>query len=75
MSYMSLFCRCKVYIMDLNKLKDIRRMKKMSIKDLSMETKISRATLGRIERGVANPTHNNLEAIAVALGVRIEILL
>ena len=50
-------------------------MRKMSIMTLSHETKISRATIGRIEKGKANPTHSNLEAIAHALGVRIEILL
>ena len=50
-------------------------MKRVSIKTLSKDTNISRATIGRIERGEANPTYNNLEAIALALGVRIEILL
>lgn len=69
------FCSHIVHIMDLNRFKEIRKMQKITLKELSARTTISRATLGRIEKGHANPTHNNLEAIAVALGVRIEILL
>lgn len=69
------FCFNIVYIMELNKLKDIRKGRKITLKELSLMTKIGRGTLSRIESGIANPTHNNLEAIAKALGVRIEILL
>jgi len=61
--------------MNLNRFKEVRKMKKITLKALAFETKIGRDTLSRIERGEGNPTYNNIEAIAHALGVRIEILL
>ena len=61
--------------MDLKKLKDIRKMRGFTIEYLAKRVGVNRDTISDIEKGKANPTYNNLEAIAEALEVRIEILM
>jgi transcriptional regulator with XRE-family HTH domain len=61
--------------MDLRKLKDIRRIKKISIQDLSKITGISRQTISLIERGQANPTIETLETICKELNVEIKFVI
>ncbi|WP_372711452.1 helix-turn-helix domain-containing protein [Hyphomicrobium sp.] len=57
--------------MDLTKLKEIRKMRKISIKDLSKQTGINRDRISLIERGVVNPSFKTVEAIAEAIGAKI----
>ena len=57
--------------MELTKLKEIRKMRKMSIKELSAITGIHRDRISFIERGIVNPSFKTVEAMAEALGVKI----
>ena len=43
----------------------------LSQEQVADQTGIDQAEISRIERGVANPTHDTLERIAAALGVRV----
>lgn len=61
--------------MDLKKLRDIRKMRGLTIGELAKKVGVNRDTISDIEKGKANPTYNNLESIADALNVTIEILL
>ncbi len=65
------FCIHKRLTMDLKKLRDIRRMRKISIKDLSKTTGINRDRISLIERGKVNPSFNTVETIAKAIGAEI----
>lgn len=68
-------CIPKRYIMDYKKLKELRKFRNVSLKELSDMTGINRNTLSSIECGRCNPTINRLEAIARALDLRIIISL
>jgi transcriptional regulator with XRE-family HTH domain len=59
--------------MELIKLKELRQMRKKSIKQLSAETGINRDRLSRIERGKVNPSWKYVELIAKALNAEIEL--
>ena len=60
--------------MDLKKFKDIRKLRKLTLKELSSKTNISRLTLSQLERGIGNIKIKNIEAVAEVLNVRIEII-
>jgi len=60
--------------MDLKKLKEIRRQKKIKIKELSKTTGISRNLITRIENGKGNPSFANVLQIVEALGLELRIL-
>lgn len=60
--------------MDLEKLREIRKIKKISIKELSKKTGINRDRISLIERNKVNPSLKTVEAIAEAIGVKIEII-
>jgi transcriptional regulator with XRE-family HTH domain len=49
-----------------------RRKKKLTQVDLSVEAGLSPNVVGRIERGIGNPTIVVLHAIATRLGIRVE---
>ena len=68
-------CIPKRYIMDYKKLKELRRFRRISLKELSEMTGINRNTLSAIECGKCNPTVNRLEAIIGALDLQIIISL
>lgn len=59
--------------MDLTKLKEIRKMRKMSIKEISKITGINRQRISYIERGLVNPSWKSVEAITKALNAEINI--
>jgi transcriptional regulator with XRE-family HTH domain len=61
-------------IMDLNKLKEIRRSRKIKIQELSKITGISRNLISRIENGEGNPSFQNVIKLAEGLGLKIEII-
>jgi transcriptional regulator with XRE-family HTH domain len=48
---------------------DIRKKKKMNLKDLSLATGTTSSMLSQIERGLANPSINTLKTIAQVLDV------
>lgn len=57
--------------MELTQLKDLRKLRKMKIKDLAALTGIHRNDISRIEHGDANPSWQRLQAIAKALNCEI----
>lgn len=61
--------------MDLKKIKDIRKMRKVKLKELAKETGISSVSLSRIERGLASPSVATVMKIAKFLEFKIEIIL
>lgn len=61
--------------MDLSKLREIRKMRKISIKELSKKTGINRDRISLIERNKVNPSFKTVEAIAEAIGVEIVIVM
>ena len=61
--------------MDLNKLKEIRKSRKIKIQELSKITGISRNLISRIENGEGNPSFQNVIKLTEALGLKIEIIL
>jgi len=61
--------------MDLTKLKEIRKMRKLSIRQLSAITGIHHDRISYIERAKVNPSFKTVEAIAEALGAKIIISL
>ncbi|MFK9095179.1 helix-turn-helix domain-containing protein [Bacillus salipaludis] len=52
-----------------SKLREIRKNKKISLEDLSNLSNVSKLTLGKIERGEANPTINILWKICRGLNI------
>lgn len=61
--------------MDFSKLKDIRKIKKISQKDLARQISISQAHLSYIERGQRNPTVSVIEEICEALDCELVIII
>lgn len=61
--------------MDIKKIRAIRKMRKVKLKELSTRTGISTVTLSRIERGLTSPTVFSVMKIARVLEFRIEIIL
>jgi len=51
------------------KIADLRKSKKLTIKDLAEEAKVTASMLSQLERGLANPSINTLKTIALALDV------
>jgi transcriptional regulator with XRE-family HTH domain len=52
-------------------IRDLRRVKRMTIKELSLATSLSVGHLSEIERGIASPSIKSLHDIARALGTTI----
>lgn len=52
----------------LNKL---RREKGITLEELAVQSGISKSTLNRIENEITFPTMNQMEKLAIALGVKI----
>ena len=73
--YGSYFYICGVYIgkMDLKELKRIRKVEKITIRQLSKKTGINEDRISLIERGVVNPSFQTVETIAS--GINAEIIL
>ncbi len=61
--------------MDLKKLKEIRLMRKISIKQVSKDTGINRDRISLIERGVVNPSFETVETIANSIGADILLII
>lgn len=61
--------------MDLRKLKEVRKMRRIKIKDIAKETGISRNLVSLIENGKGNPSFRNVEKIANTIGLEIMIYL
>lgn len=57
--------------MELTKLKEIRKMRKISIKDLSKSTGINRDRISLIERNKVNPSFKTVIIIAEAINAKI----
>ncbi|MGG3891587.1 helix-turn-helix domain-containing protein [Metabacillus fastidiosus] len=57
------------------KLREIRRNKKISLEELANLSEVSKLTLGKIERGEANPTINILWKICRGLNIPLASLL
>jgi len=57
--------------MDLKQLKELRKYKKIKINELSKMTGISRNLISRIENGKGNPSFDNVQKIANALGLEL----
>ncbi len=53
----------------------VRTEKHVSLRELEKLTGISKSTLNSIDNGKTSPTVNQIEKIAIALGVRISDLL
>lgn len=53
------------------KIATIRKMKDMTIKDLSAKANVTASMLSQLERGLANPSINTLKIIASALDVQL----
>ena len=54
------------------KILEIRKIKKITQEDLVDKTGFDIKQIGRIERGISNPSISSIEAIATALGVEIK---
>jgi len=61
--------------MDLKKLKELRKQRKIKINELSKMTGISRNLITRIENGNGNPTFANVVKIVEVLGLELRILI
>lgn len=59
--------------MDLKKLREIRKYRKISIKELSKKTGINRDRISLIERGKVNPSFNTVQLIVESLNSEINI--
>lgn len=57
--------------MELYKLREIRKMRKISIKELSRLTGLNRDRISLIERGKVNPSFNTVVIIAEAINAKI----
>ncbi len=64
-----------LHLMELTKLKEIRKMRKIKIKDLVLITGIPRNAIADIERGRGNPSFERVRLLADAMSVRIVIAL
>jgi len=53
------------------KISNIRKLKKMTIKDLSEKSNVTASMLSQLERGLANPSINTLKTIAQALDIQL----
>ena len=56
-------------------LREIRVMRKISLKDMSRITHINRNTLSNIENGKCNPTMDRMENICKVLNVELKIVM
>ena len=54
-------------------IKDMRRIKKMKIADVSNITGLHRETVSKIERGLTNPSVSDLESVCGVLGLSVKI--
>ena len=52
-----------------NKLREMRKTKKISMEKLALQADIEYSQIARIERGVTNPTISTVNALAKALNV------
>lgn len=57
--------------MDIKELRNIRKLRKMSIGDVVKITGINRDRISLVERGVVNPSYDTVEKIAAAIGAKI----
>ena len=60
--------------MELQQLKFIRKGEKLSLKELSLRTRMTAEQLSLIERGLVNPSYQTMEKIVAALGRTITII-
>ena len=51
------------------KIKSLRRQKKMTLQQLALESDISAGYISKMERGVVNPTIKNIQRLCFALGI------
>lgn len=61
--------------MDLRKIKELRKQKKISLVELSKMTGIYRHTLSRMEKGAATVSFGTVSDVLDALGYRLLIVL
>lgn len=54
--------------MKLETLKDIRKMRKITLQEVSQSTGLNPDRISLIERGKVNPSHESVEGILKALG-------
>ena len=59
----------------MNKIRDIRRSKYLTLQQVSNITKLSVSTISAAERGISNPTIKTLTLISKVLNVSIQELL
>ena len=59
----------------MNKIRDIRRSKYLTLQQVSNITGLSISTISEAERGISNPTLNTLTKIALCLNIRLEDLI
>lgn len=52
------------------RLKNIRKEKKISLRELAAASGLEHAQISRMEKGVVNPTLTSIAELAEALGVR-----
>jgi transcriptional regulator with XRE-family HTH domain len=57
---------------NVERLKELRRLRALSQDELSEESGVGRATISRIERGETGAQGRTLRRLAVALGVEVE---
>ena len=57
--------------MDLKKLKELRRQKKIKQGELAKRIGVSRNLIRRIENGVGNPSYNTVKDFVEALGLEL----
>lgn len=60
--------------MELTKLKEFRKNKKITIGELSKRTNIHRDRISLIERGKVNPSYETVETIVKSLGLEIVLM-
>ena len=58
-----------------NRIRDLRKERKISQEDLANEAEIPLSQIGRIERGETNPTISTLYVLAMALEVDLKSLI
>ncbi|HBD64174.1 MAG TPA: hypothetical protein DC038_07025 [Clostridiales bacterium] len=56
--------------MIINNIKEFRRLKRLSLRQLASMTGISKAALNSFERGITSPTLEHLMPIAAALEIK-----
>lgn len=54
--------------MKLESLKDIRKMRRITLQEVSKSTGLNPDRISLIERGKVNPSHESVESILKALG-------